>query len=190
MSGALSAPFRYLCQKLSLFLFHCNKSFATQSSEWLKLCLLSQSEILSFVDHKSNIIHHKLSSWGLIWGLQDKVRTLQALASMLLSIHIFCFTLLTLSFVCVCDWLETETCPVLSESWAWLYGSVAHCKHWRQPWKGNLSGFYINLPVPVGTQCPCKGSGQKWAKHGNLTFLSWPPFPDLFNYFVTGNWNY
>ena len=61
MRGALSAPSWCLCQKLSLSLFYWNKTFATKSSEWLKLCLWSQSKILSFEDQESNTIHHKLS---------------------------------------------------------------------------------------------------------------------------------
>ena len=48
-------------EKLSLSLFHCNKTFDAQSSEWLKLCLWSRSKILSFEDQESNTIHHKLS---------------------------------------------------------------------------------------------------------------------------------
>ena len=57
--GALSAPFCFLCQKPSLWLFHCFKTFDIGSSEWLKPSLWFWSKILSFGDHGSDTIHFK-----------------------------------------------------------------------------------------------------------------------------------
>ena len=34
------------------------------------------------------------------------------------------------------------------------------------------------------TQPPSQGSGQRWAKHVDRTFLSQSPFPDLFDHFI------
>ena len=47
-----------------------------------------------------------------------------------------------------------------------------------------MSGVYTNLPMPRRTQHPCEGSGQKWGKCVDRTFLSWSAFPSLFDYFV------
>ena len=54
------------------------------------------------VDHKSDTVHYKLSSWGLIRDLQDKVRTLRALASLLTQDTRF-LLYFTNSTVCLCE---------------------------------------------------------------------------------------
>ena len=52
------------------------------------------------------------------------------------------------------------------------------------PKRGDLSGVYTDLPMPRDTQRPCEGSSQKWTKSVDRTFLSWSPFPGLFDHFV------
>ena len=59
-------------------------------------------EILSSGDHKSDTVHHKLSSWGLVRDLQDKEGTLRALACLLSQYT--CFLLhFTNSLVHLCE---------------------------------------------------------------------------------------
>ena len=53
-------PHPVLMSEASLSLFHCSKTFATWSSECLKPCPLSWSQIL-FRDHRSDTVHNKLS---------------------------------------------------------------------------------------------------------------------------------
>ena len=53
------------------------------------------------------------------------------------------------------------------------------------PKRGAVLGVYTDLPMSRGTQCPYEGSGQKWAKHLDQTFLPWSPFPGLFDHFIT-----
>ena len=81
-----SLPPSDVCQKLSLSLFYCNKSFTTPSFEWLKPSLWSRSKIVSF---RSRIwtVHHKLSipipfvrspgseAWCGVQNLHNSART-------------------------------------------------------------------------------------------------------------------
>ena len=122
---------------------------------------------------------------GFIGELKDKVRTFRALASLPSQYTRFLLYFIN-SMVCLCviDW-KPEMHPVQSECWAQLCGSVVPCNDWGQPRKGSLLGDYIDLPMPGDTQCPCEGSGQKWAKVVDWTFLSWSPFPSLFGHFIT-----
>ena len=90
------------------------------------------SYIFFFGDHESDTIHHKLSSWGLVQDLQDKVRTLRALAS-LLSQYTRFLLYFTNSSVCLCEWM---TWPAWSKWWALLCGFTVPCSDWSQPPKG------------------------------------------------------
>ena len=125
------------------------------------------------------MVHCKLSSWGLVQDLQDKVRTLRALTSLLSQYAHFllCFTN---SMVCLCEWM---TCPAQSDepcsvvSWCLIMTEDSSQR-------AALSGLYTDLPIPRDTQCPCERSGQRWAKNVKETFLSWSPFPNLFDHFV------
>ena len=65
--GALSSPL-LMSEALSV-LFHFNKILLRKSSWVIKPGPWFQSQI--FGDHKSDIVHHKISSWGLVWELQD-----------------------------------------------------------------------------------------------------------------------
>ena len=143
------------------------------------------SEILSLRDHESDTIHCKRSSWGLVRDLQDKVRTLRALASLPSQYtHFLLYFTDTMMRLCVLDW-KPEIHPAQSECWARLCGSVVPCNGWVQPRKGSLLEVYIDLPMPRDTQRPCEESGQKWAKGVDWTFLSWSPFPSLYDHFIT-----
>ena len=51
--------------------------------------------------------------------------------------------------------------------------------------EGELFRGLTNLPVPRGTQRPCNGSSHKWAECVDQIFLSWSPFPGLFDHFIT-----
>ena len=82
--------------KISLSLFAVIKLCYTKllsNQAWTlvpKLTLLRESNIV------------QLSSWGLVWDLQDKVRPLRALSSMLSQDTRFLFYL-TNSMVCLCE---------------------------------------------------------------------------------------
>ena len=67
MSEAFPVPFHPL-----------NQTLLHKSSWLIKPGPWSQSYIF-FGDQKPDTVHHKLSSWELVWDLQDKVRTLRAL---------------------------------------------------------------------------------------------------------------
>ena len=63
--GDSLSPFWCLCQKLSLALFHFNKTLLHKSSWVIKPGSWSRSEIF-FGDHKSNTVHCKLSELKFI----------------------------------------------------------------------------------------------------------------------------
>ena len=108
MSEAFSVPFYTLI----------NLCY-TKALEWSSMvpspeAKSSSSEIMNLTINHDLTIHHKLSSWGLVQGLQDKVRRLRALVSWLSQYT--CFLLyLTNSVVCLCEWI---THPAWSEHWA------------------------------------------------------------------------
>ena len=89
--------------------------------------------------HESDVAHCKLSFWGLIQGLQDDVGTLRALGPCPLSMHVFCFALLTLPCAFVNEQhalheAREEPCSVVSQCCVMTDGS---------PRKGNLvEGLY------------------------------------------------
>ena len=122
----------------------------------------------------------KLSSWGLIQDLQDKVRTLRALASLLSQYSRF-LLYFTNSMVCLCEWMthpgeaSTEPYSVISRCLVMTEGSLK---------KGSFIGVLTDLPMQRDTQHPCKGSSQKWAKHVDRTFLSRSGFPGFFDHFI------
>ena len=101
----------------------------------IKLCytkLLSNQALtlvpkLTLLLRESNIV--QLSSWGLVWDLQDKVRPLRALSSMLSQDTRF-LLYLTNSMVCLCEWM---TRPARSKWWALLCGFAVPRNDWRQP---------------------------------------------------------
>ena len=64
-SGALSAPFWCLCQELSLSLFTVVKFLPHKSPEWSSLFTDPEAKFSS-LDHKSNIVHCKLSVLGSV----------------------------------------------------------------------------------------------------------------------------
>ena len=68
-----------------------------------------------------------------------------------------------------------EPCSVVSQCLMMTEGS---------PQNGSLVGGLYHLPMPRDTQRPCEGSGWKWAKHVDWTFLSWSAFPGLFDCFI------
>ena len=82
---------------------------------------------------------------------------------------------------------HTERCIKMSMKWVlspalWFRGAL----WWLQaaPKRGALAGVYTDLPMPRDTHRPCEGSGQKWAKRVDRTFLSSSSFPGLFDHFV------
>ena len=77
-------------------------------------------------------LHRKLSSWGLVRDLQDKIRTLRALPS-LLSQYTHFLLYFTNSTLCLCEWM---TRPVESKWWALLCSFEVPRHDWRQPPKG------------------------------------------------------
>ena len=174
MSEAFSVPFYTLI-----------KPCYTKALEWssmvpvLKLNHPLQRSWILTISHDLTI-HHKLSSWGLVQGLQDKVRRLRALVSLLSQYT--CFLLyLTNSVVCLCEWI---THPARSEHWA--CSAVWRClvKKESSPKMGALLGVYTDLPLPRDNQHSCEGSSKKLAKHVDQTFLSQLPSPGLFDHFI------
>ena len=85
--GAFCIPFWCLCQKLSQSLFTLIKLCYMKALEW--------SNLVPGPEGKSSEITNMTLFWGLVQDLQDKVRTLRALAS-LLSEYI-CFLLYSFS---------------------------------------------------------------------------------------------
>ena len=81
----------------------------------------SQSSIF-FRDQGFNIVHHELSSWGLVRDLQDKVRTVRALAS-LLSQYTHFLLYFTNAMVCQCVWV-IESLWAKCVDWAFLFPSA------------------------------------------------------------------
>ena len=127
--GALSVPFWCLCQKS---LSHFNKTLLHKSSWVIKPGPSSRSEIFFFGDHKSDTIHCKSSSWVLIRDLQNKVRTLRALDS-LLSQYTHFLLYFSNSTVCLREWM---TRLARSKWWTLLSGFVVPRNVWREPPKG------------------------------------------------------
>ena len=128
MSEAFSVPFYTLTKPCY------TKALEWSSGPW------SWNLIFFFGDHKSNTIHRKLSSWELVWYLQDKVRTLRALAS-LLSQYAHFLLYFTNSTVCFCEWM---THPAWSKWWALLCGFKVPHNDWRQPPKGEPCREFIS----------------------------------------------
>ena len=98
---------------------HCNKTLLHKSSWVVKPGPWSWSQIIFFGDHESDTIHRKLSSRGLVRDLQDKVRTLRAVASLLCQHTRFPLYWLTV----LCEWM---TRPAWNTWWAllWLCGAL------------------------------------------------------------------
>ena len=177
---AFSIPLLLSVSEAFSALSHFNKTLLHKGSWVIKPGPWSQSQIFFFGDHKSYTVHHKLSSWGLIQDLQDKVRTLRALVS-LFSQYTHFLLYFTNSTVCLCVWsIKRHTCV--------KQGLCPNLRFWGDLiWlmAGTLSGDYTNLPMPRDTQRPCEGSCQKWAKHVDQNFLSRSLFPGLFDHSVT-----
>ena len=115
--------------------------------------------------------HCKLSSWGLVQDLQDKVRMLRALASVLSQYA--CFLLyFTNSTVCLCKWM---TCPAWSKWWALLCGFAVPPNDWRQPPKGEPCwGFILTCQCQETHKVPARGAARNgqsmWTE---LSFLGY-----------------
>ena len=96
MGDTLSAPFWCLCQKLSLSPLYFNKTLLHKSSE--RSSLVSGPRLNSSPLEAKNpgvlSFSNNLSSWGLVWDLQDKVRILGALVLCSPSEHVFRCTFL------------------------------------------------------------------------------------------------
>ena len=165
--GTLSTPFWCLCQKLSLSPLYFNKTLLYKSSE--QSGLVSGPRLNSSPPEAKNpgrlfSFNNNLSSWGLIWDPQDKVRLLGALVLFSLSEHVFCCALLTLRCACVNERhalreRSEEPCSVVPRWSHMAYGK-------------NLSGVYTNLPMPRDAQCllqePTKNGQSIWTE---LSFL-------------------
>ena len=103
------------------------------------------------------------------WGHKESDTTEQ------LSVH-----LLTLRCVYVNEWHalfeeRDEPCSAVSQCLIMTEGS---------PRKGLLGGGLYRPTNAKRPQGPCEGSGQKWAKHVDQTFLSRSTFPGFFDHFI------
>ena len=157
MSEAFSVPFCTLTKPCY------TKALEWSSGPW------SWNLIFFFGDHKSNTIHRKLSSWELVWYLQDKVRTLRALAS-LLSQYAHFLLYFTNSMVCLCKWM---TCPARCKWWALLCGFMLPCNDWRQsPKRESCRGFIPTCQGQKTLKVPARGVARDGQSVGTeLSFL-------------------
>ena len=120
----------------------------------------------------------KLSYWGFIWDFSRQGKgTWSSFSAVFRSLYSVP--------VCVkAAWKSYETGHE---------ASVVPCFvvfWWLVMTEGSLKGSFVgsintDLPLPRGTQHPCKVNGQKWVKCVDWTFLSLSPFTGLFDHFVT-----
>ena len=120
----------------------------------------------------------KLSPWGLVQDLQNKVKTLGALVFCSSSKHIFCCTLLTLRCACVCvkaAWkrcefshkASIEPCPVVSWCLIMTEGSPKKAEPCR--------GFILTCQCQEAPNIPAREAARNgwsmWTKHYFLSYL-------------------
>ena len=109
----------------------------------------------------STATFHLEDSFGI---LQDKIRMLGVLVLFSLSEHVFCCALLTLRCACVNEWHALREA---NEEPCFAVLQWSHTAYGR-----NLSGVYIDMPMPRGTQWllwePTRNGQSVWTK---LSFL-------------------
>ena len=123
--------------------------------------------------HNTQLVAATFHLRGLIWDLQDKVRTLGALVLCSPSKHIFCCTLLTPWCACLCE-------NSMNETWTW-----PRSNHWVMFCNFAMTHNDWRQTMPRGTHCPCKGSGRKWAKRVDWTFFFF-----FFGHFPWSLWSF
>ena len=140
----------------------------------IKLGPWSQSWLF-FRDDKSDIVHHKLSSWGFIWDLQDKGRAPRAVASLLSQYTRFPLYFSN-SLICLCEWM---TCPLWSKWWALLCGFVVPWNDWTsEPVKLLSYVWLFVIPWTVAYQAPLSMEFSRQDYWSGLPFPSLGDLPD------------
>ena len=143
----------------------------TKALEWSSLVPGPKAKPSSVITNLT--VHCKLSSWGLVRDLQDTVRTLRGLAS-LLSQYTRFLLYLTNSSVCLCEWM---THPAWSKWWALLCGLTVSCNDWRQPPKrGPCRVFIPTCQCQETPKVPVRGA----TKNGQSVWTELPFLDQLF----------
>ena len=156
-----------LCWSFLSPFFTLIKLWYTKALEWSSLVPGPKAKPSSVITNLT--VHCKLSSWGLVRDLQDTVRTLRGLAS-LLSQYTRFLLYLTNSSVCLCEWM---THPACSKWWALLCGFAVPHNDWRQPPKGESCwGFILTCQCQETPKVPERVATRNgWSVWAELSFL-------------------